>query len=227
MPSGIPAIAGRGFRCGDAKTQRNGEVRSLFASASLRFMQSEQCTPCPAEESPIAGLAGAAQAGAPNRQASNPCDLPSPAEPTPPKRMRRLEAGFAKAGGAHAQRRDRSSDLEPSDRKTCETTLRKRLNRPHEQVHCRSLAAAALSQTYPRCQRPHRKVYEQNTNMSIHPSAHPRVRVPAQRLRPSKGMILRVAGSTPSRQRTLTAAMALPAGSVPKPNGAQPQAGQK
>jgi len=48
-----------------------------------------------------------------------------------------------------------------------------------------------------------------------------------QRLRPSKGMILRVAGSTPSRQRTLTAAMAAPAGSLPKPNGAQPQAGQK
>ncbi len=53
------------------------------------------------------------------------------------------------------------------------------------------------------------------------------VKLPVHRLRPSKGMILRVAGSTRSRQRTLTAAMAAPAGSLPKPNGAQPQAGQK
>ncbi len=37
--------------------------------------------------------------------ASKSSDLPSPAEPTPPKRLRRPEAGFAKAGGPHAKRR--------------------------------------------------------------------------------------------------------------------------
>ena len=39
------------------------------------------------------------------RSILRPIDLPSPAEPTPPKRLRRLEAGFAKAGGPHAKRR--------------------------------------------------------------------------------------------------------------------------
>ncbi len=39
------------------------------------------------------------------RSPSKSSDLPSPAEPTPPRRLRRSEAGFAKAGGPHAQPR--------------------------------------------------------------------------------------------------------------------------
>src|SRR6185312_619666 len=85
------------------------------------------------------------RAGARNRQASNPCD------------------------GAHAQRRDGPSDMEPSDRKTCKTTIRKRSSCSREQMHCRRLAATELFRTYPRCQRSHREVYEQYVNMSSRP----------------------------------------------------------
>ena len=48
-----------------------------------------------------------------------------------------------------------------------------------------------------------------------------------QKLRPSTGTRLSSASSTPSRQRTLIAAIALPSGAWPSPNGAQPQVGQK
>ena len=47
------------------------------------------------------------------------------------------------------------------------------------------------------------------------------------RLRPSNGIRLRVERSTLSRQRTLTAAVAAPDGSTPKPKGAHPQSEQK
>src|SRR5713226_116241 len=54
-----------------------------------------------------------------------------------------------------------------------------------------------------------------------------RLKTPVQRLRPSTFTILSTDGSTPSRQRALTAALAAPDASTPKPNGAQPHLGQK
>ena len=49
----------------------------------------------------------------------------------------------------------------------------------------------------------------------------------AQMLRPSKGTRVKVESSMDSKQRTLIAALGLPSGPVPKPNGAQPQCRQK
>src|SRR5690625_113385 len=49
----------------------------------------------------------------------------------------------------------------------------------------------------------------------------------SQRLRPSTCLILSESRSTPSRQRTLTAAISLPCPSLPRANGEQPHSGQK
>jgi len=104
---------------GDAEPQRKGRSAPL-ASRRRRVHQSERRTPCQAEDAAAAGaparrnkvtrgeLASSAIAPSSARREvwarAKSSDLPSPGEPTPPKRLRRLEAGFAKAGSPHVQR---------------------------------------------------------------------------------------------------------------------------